>query len=498
MEVKNRTLAVSLLILSAIVSPIVASFAADGTTQPNPPATRAAMTSGATGSHDPSRMILCDGKYYVYSTGGGMKYSPDQVTWTAGASPFGGAAPATAPAGGRRGRATIPASVAARVPQNQGIWAPDVIYFNNQYYLYYSVAAAGNAPGAPNGRGVIGLLTNPTLDPSSPKYKWTDAGVVLSTENKVEKRCAIDPAPFLDAKGDLWLAWGSGYNNGNGPTDPTILISKLDNATGLASREDSKQYPVAAGHIEAGYVHYHDGFYYAFWNEGGCCSGTSSTYRIHMARSKTVTGPYADKAGKDGAGDIFMATVKGQELYGPGHMGIQSDPAGALDRFTFHYYNAAARPVLGVRTLVWGADGWPCVGEDLPPGTYKITADNGQALGVKGGGAADGSLIELQPSTGSDFQKWTVDITPEGYYELKSVGSGQTVGLASRPAGAQQQWIIELLSDGKGYCLKSGSNQMALGFSTAEGVAGETSAPAGLTTSRWSNIPSQKWIIRAP
>jgi arabinan endo-1,5-alpha-L-arabinosidase len=297
------------LFLSAIIT---ATWTADAAAQTNPPTTRASNTSGATGSHDPSRMTLCDGKYYVYSTGGGMKYSSDQVTWTSGPSPFAAVtpttSPATAPARGRGGRGATPASVRAIVPQDRGIWAPDVIFHNNKYYLYYCVAAPLTVSHC-----AIGLLTSPTLDPSSPNYKWTDAGVVLSTWNKVVKRSAIDPCPFVDANGDLWMSWGSGYANGSAGDDPTIIISKLDNATGLLSTTDTTEYPVAPGHTEGSFVYYRSGFYYAFWNDGGSGPPPNATYRIHVARSKTVTGPYLDKAGNAGASDIFIKTVKQQD-----------------------------------------------------------------------------------------------------------------------------------------------------------------------------------------
>ena len=65
----------------------------------------AAILSGSIGSHDPSRMILCDGKYYVYSTGGGMKFSADGINWSNGPSPFATGAPG---AGGRPGRGVPP------------------------------------------------------------------------------------------------------------------------------------------------------------------------------------------------------------------------------------------------------------------------------------------------------------------------------------------------------------------------------------------------------
>jgi hypothetical protein len=54
---------------------------------------------------------------------------------------------------------------------NKGVWAPDIIYYNNLYSLYCSFAAAFRASACE-----IGLMTSPTLNPSSPNYKWTDRG----------------------------------------------------------------------------------------------------------------------------------------------------------------------------------------------------------------------------------------------------------------------------------------------------------------------------------
>jgi beta-xylosidase len=55
---------------------------------------------------------------------------------------------------------------------NQGIWAPDIIFYNELYYIYYSFCAqpAAHAP------CTIGLYTTPTLDSTSAKFKLTDAG----------------------------------------------------------------------------------------------------------------------------------------------------------------------------------------------------------------------------------------------------------------------------------------------------------------------------------
>ena len=147
-----------------------------------------AATTGANGTHDPSRIIECEGRFYVFSTGGGSKSSTDGLAWTSGPSLF--------PTG-------IPMSATSVVSNNEGVWAPDVIFLNGQYYIYYAVANTSNDC-------AIGLVTTPTLNPSSSAYKITDHGVVVSNLGSATY-CAIDPAPILDASGNLWLSWGSGY-----------------------------------------------------------------------------------------------------------------------------------------------------------------------------------------------------------------------------------------------------------------------------------------------
>jgi arabinan endo-1,5-alpha-L-arabinosidase len=328
------------------------------------PAAAWGATSGANGTHDPSRMIVSNGKFYVYSTGGGSKSSVDGLVWTAGPGLF--------PNG-------IPQSATSVVSNNEGVWAPDVIYLNNQYYLYYALANSQNAC-------AVGLITSPTLDPTSPNYKWTDHGVVVSNTGS-DTYCAIDPCPVLDASDNLWLTWGSGYTKSS--SDNTIYLTRLDNTTGLASSSDSPTaHPLEPGHIEASYLYLHGGYYYLFWNSGGCCNGASSTYEIHVARSQSITGPYS-------ASQIFYQSTG--SIHGPGQIGIY-DQCGA-SRFTYHYYPDTGGSVLGENELGWSSDGWPTVGASsttpLTPcavqGTGGAAASGtGGTTGTGGGGAGAG------------------------------------------------------------------------------------------------------------
>src|SRR5450631_1500055 len=116
---------------------------------------------GQIGIHDPSTIVQCDGKYYVWGTGGSGLVSDDGWTW-------------------RRG-ATLP---------RRGL-APDVIHLGDRYYVY----VAANTGGQPH--AAVNMISSKTLDPDSPDYKWEEGGVVASSDG-VEESNAIDPGLFLD------------------------------------------------------------------------------------------------------------------------------------------------------------------------------------------------------------------------------------------------------------------------------------------------------------
>src|SRR5687767_11938021 len=80
---------------------------------------------GQPGMHDPSTVVVHDGKYYVYATGNGLPIaiSDDGWTWRRAGSLM------QALPGGRPG-----AEVIARGGNNT--WAPDVIRSGDRYFVY--------------------------------------------------------------------------------------------------------------------------------------------------------------------------------------------------------------------------------------------------------------------------------------------------------------------------------------------------------------------------
>ncbi len=248
-------------------------------------------------AHDPSSIIRDGGLYYVFVTGPGIPFlsSPDAQTWTRRGSVF----------------AALPPALVDLAPGNDGVeaWAPDIIKLGQTFYLYYAVSHWNSFA------SVIALATNTTLDPADPAYHWQDRGLIVRS-NGTEDLNAIDPGVILAPDSTLWLSFGSYH----GPVD----LIQLDPKTGLRIRQDSPTFIIARD-SEASDIIAHDGFFYLFVNHGSCCKGSESTYRIHVGRSKKITGPYVDRKGKPltkKPGESFL--VSEGDRIGPGH--FRKDP----------------------------------------------------------------------------------------------------------------------------------------------------------------------------
>ena len=247
------------------------------------------------------------------------------------------------------------------VPNQGGFWAPDVPF---KWVLYYSFEAEDDSASA-IGRAVA--------EGAPPNLKWKDDGIVLLAGpcRRKDALCpiAIDPAVFADKAGNLYMAYGSGTTG--------IWIVELDASTGHLSRAARKGWSqnnpayhhvayrdIEADYIEAPYVyrHPHNGYYYLFVNWGGCCRGLKSTYNIRVGRSKSPTGPYLDKSGKDmlAQGGSMLIQSHARHI-GPGHPAIYEHTDGRF-AFSFHYYDRddQGKARLAVRNLTW-LDNWPVV-----------------------------------------------------------------------------------------------------------------------------------------
>jgi arabinan endo-1,5-alpha-L-arabinosidase len=313
--------------LSALaLTPQLTSEAA-ATTYPNPE-----TIGGSTYAHDPSMIKTASGRYYLFYTGGGiqMSTSTDRVHWSADGQVLPGGATWAKSYGGWN-----------------DIWAPDVSYHNGVYWLYYAVSSFGSNHSA------IGLATSTTAAPGS----WTDHGMVYSSQSGGNFN-AIDPALVVDAAGHWWLSLGSFWTG--------IKMIQIDPSTGKQLSTNTTRYNLAqrsgADAIEASYVYPHGGYYYLFTSFDYCCRGTSSTYRIMVARAASPTGPFVDESGNaatSGGGTQILGTHG--YVIGPGGETVMHDSDG--DVLVYHYYsgNLNGTAQLGLNHLTWGSTGWPTV-----------------------------------------------------------------------------------------------------------------------------------------
>lgn len=305
------------------------------------PARASSEPTGDIRAHDPS-IIKAGGVYYVFSTGdeGGLnegslqiRSSKDMRVWDFSSTVF----------------ETLPKWITKEIGKVPNLWAPDVSYANGRYLVYYAASHFGT------NESVIGLATNRTLDPKSPKYRWVDEGLVIRSRGGIDNWNAIDPNRVVDAQGQAWLAFGSYWDG--------IKMRRLDPKTGKLSSRDTTLYSLASrggGAIEAPSIVHHGGYYHLFVSFDMCCRGADSTYKIMMGRSKKITGPYLDRDGVPMMKGGSSLLLEGHDrVRGPGGQTVYND--GGTFRMVHHYYDAdvSGEIKFDIRTLSWTGDGWP-------------------------------------------------------------------------------------------------------------------------------------------
>jgi arabinan endo-1,5-alpha-L-arabinosidase len=298
--------------------------------------------------HDPV-IIKEGGTYYVFCTGGRngsgvipIRTSKDLRTWEAAGFVF---------------PDRLPDWTAREIPRANNAWAPDISYYNGKFHLYYSVSSFGSRDSA------IGLVTNTTLNASSPEYRWVDEGLVLRSFAASDDWNAIDPNLVIEDGGNVWLNWGSFWGG--------IKMRRVDPATGKLSTTDTTMHSLASrpreqpigGSIEGSFIIRHGEYWYLFVSFDRCCRGAQSTYNVRVGRSRAITGPYVDRDGTpmtEGGGTLLLEGTT-PNWRGPGHNGILRESG--QDYMVLHAYPAQGRgSSLFISTMEWRPDGWPEVG----------------------------------------------------------------------------------------------------------------------------------------
>ena len=276
-------------------------------------------------AHDPV-MAKQDDTYYLFTTGQGVSVmsSKDLKTWKFEKPVF----------------TEAPQWAVETVKEYKGhTWAPDIIFHNGLYHLFYSCSAFAKNTSA------IGHATNPTLDPADPNFKWTDHGKVIQSVPNRDMWNAIDPNIIVDENGTPWMSFGSFW-------DGIKMVKLTDDMMQVAQPEA----------VEAPFIMKHGDYYYLFVSFDYCCRGKDSTYKVVVGRSKSAIGPYVDKEGKPMAKGGGSLVIEGNADYaGIGHNAAYH--IDGKDYFLCHAYSVAENgaPKLFIREMTWTPDGWPVV-----------------------------------------------------------------------------------------------------------------------------------------
>jgi arabinan endo-1,5-alpha-L-arabinosidase len=307
------------------------------------PLTAYALQGDTQPVHDPS--VMRQGKTsYVFSSDSpwnprdnylSMRCSNDEVTWTDCGRVF----------------TRIPEWVSAKIPGIDGLWAPDVSFFNGLYHVYYAGSTLSSQ------RSVIGLATNTTLDASDPSYKWVDRGEVLES-NPGDDFNAIDPNILID-DGRIWMTYGSYWSG--------IKQVEIQPLTGLVSdpvvRHDIATRPgVPLNPIEGASLVHHGNYYYLFVSIDFCCfsSPGANDYKEAVGRSSSPNGPFVDINGTPMMRGGATVLLSGNGTWNaPGGGTAYIDPTTQESRMVFHALDMpGGAPYLWVKQIDW-VNEWP-------------------------------------------------------------------------------------------------------------------------------------------
>ncbi len=268
---------------------------------PDPTVDPAAITFNDRAVHDPSVIRDTDGTFYVFGSHLAAAKSTDLMQWSTISNGVDAANPlwSTIPLAGNQWTG-IP-----------GSWAADVIKLKDgKYHFYYSFCGIPPGGQCTGPRSYLGTAVSDRID-----GPYVDQGIFLRSGLSAAEIAAgygpedvtsynafvmpntIDPNVFYDAKGKLWLLYGS-YSGG-------LFILEMDENTAKPKPGQGYGQHLAGGdhaQIEGGYMLYspESRYYYLFMSFGGLAANDG--YNIRIARSRSPIGPFLDAEGRDMVG----------------------------------------------------------------------------------------------------------------------------------------------------------------------------------------------------
>ena len=130
----------------------------------------------------------------------------------------------------------------------------------------------------------------------------------------------------------------------------------------LRIKPGAQKIQLAGSLTEGTYIYKRDGYYYLFGSAGSCCEGANSTYRVVVARSTKLEGPYVNKSGGRALDNQFETILEGDDFVaGPGHNAEFIEDDNGDTWMIYHGYvrdRANEGRMVFLDKVQW-KDGWP-------------------------------------------------------------------------------------------------------------------------------------------
>jgi len=258
-----------------------------------------------------------------------------------------------------------------------GLWAPEPVYMNGRYYLYFTVTDVVDAHSPEPGCAADSAIGVASAE--SPTGPWRASRTPVVAPRRAEPGCAFhwtyDPKVVLDGE-RKYLYYGS-YGGG-------IWVRRLGD-DGLTVHGDAIRVG-ADGRYEGAEVVRHEGWWYLFASATNCCNGPLTGYGVFVGRARTPEGPFLDRLGNDmakgTAGGTPLLLQNGNRWVGPGHNTVFTDAAGAW--WTIYHAIDVGEPFFSAKDKLtrrlamldridW-VDGWPVAGGGRAPSDGPMPA----------------------------------------------------------------------------------------------------------------------------
>ena len=280
-----------------------------------------------------------------------------------------------------------------KVQLGKGVWAPAILYHNNEYYIYFA---------EPD----LGIYLVKAKNPEGP---WSEPILVKSAKGW------IDPCPFWDEDGKAYLVHA--FAGSRAGLKSVLALNRMsEDGTKLLDEgvivfDGHEKHPT----IEGPKLYKKNGYYYIFAPAGGVPGGWQT-----ILRSKYIYGPYEDK--------IVLAQGKTQ-VNGP-HQGALIELASGESWFIHFQDKDLYGRIVHLQPVKWVND-WPVIGIDNektgkgePVLTFKkpIIVKVDQTITPQASDEFNSTMLGLQWQWNANYQPtWYFSDASKGVLRLYSV-----------------------------------------------------------------------------